>query len=216
MAGIPDRPKVYHITHVDNLAGIVRDGVLWSDARRIERGLECEVVGLSSIKRQRLESRPVGCRPGTMVGQYVPFYLGPRSVMLYILHMRNHPELTYRGGQKPIVHLVADLHATVAWAEARGRRWAISDRNAGAGYASFYSRLDDLDKIDWDAVGATDWRAPDVKEGKQAEFLLFESFPWSLVERVGVASDALRLQAEAAVASAGHRPPVRVERTWYY
>jgi hypothetical protein len=29
---IPAEPAIYHITHVDNIAKIVRDGVLWSDA----------------------------------------------------------------------------------------------------------------------------------------------------------------------------------------
>jgi hypothetical protein len=39
--------------------------------------------------------------------------------------------LDYTGGQRPIVHLVADLHEIVRWAEAQGVRWAFSDRNAG-------------------------------------------------------------------------------------
>jgi ssDNA thymidine ADP-ribosyltransferase, DarT len=61
----------------------------------------------------------------------VPFYFCPRSIMLYLLHRGNHPELDYTGGQRPIVHLVADLHEIVRWAEAQGVRWAFSDRNAG-------------------------------------------------------------------------------------
>ncbi len=54
----------------------------------------------------------VKCHPGTKVGEYVPFYFCPRSVMLYILYMGNHPELGYRGGQAPIVHLSASRYAT--------------------------------------------------------------------------------------------------------
>ena len=30
--------------------------------------------------------------------------------MLYVIHCANHPELAYRGGQQPIIHLEADLH----------------------------------------------------------------------------------------------------------
>lgn len=139
MPQIPETPKIYHITHVDNLQRIVKAGVLWSDARRLALGLDSEIVGMSSIKRRRLsELRVKGCGD-TMVGEYVPFYFCPRSVMLYILFKANHPELSYRGGQGPIVHLVGDLRATVQWAEANRRRWAFSDRNAGAAYASFYA-----------------------------------------------------------------------------
>ena len=107
------RPKIYHLTHVRNLPGIIHAGALWSDAKRIELAIDCEVVGMSSIKERRL-NLPVKCHPRTTVGQYVPFYFCARSIMLYILHMGNHPDLTYHGGQRPIVHLVADLRATVA------------------------------------------------------------------------------------------------------
>lgn len=30
--------KVSHITHIDNLASIMREGCLWSDAKRIQLG----------------------------------------------------------------------------------------------------------------------------------------------------------------------------------
>ena len=29
---LPTRPKIYHILHVDRLASVLDDGVLWSDA----------------------------------------------------------------------------------------------------------------------------------------------------------------------------------------
>ena len=68
-------------------------------------------------------------RPGTTVGQYVPFYFCPRSIMLYLLHMGNHPELTYRGGQGPIVHLQATIQPSCEWADAEGLRWAFTLSN---------------------------------------------------------------------------------------
>ena len=108
----PKDPKIYHITHLDNLPQIV-DSVLWSDAERIRRALNRTVVGMSEIKRRRLEELEVECHPGTKVGEYVPFYFCPRSIMLFLLYRGNHPDLTYRGGQSPIVHLEADLRAGV-------------------------------------------------------------------------------------------------------
>ena len=93
---------------------------------------------MSSIKQRRL-SLPVKCHPGNCVGDYVPFYFCPRSVMLYLIYRGNHPELTYRGGQGPIIHLEADLSAVVAWANENGRRWAFTLSNAGAVYTQFRS-----------------------------------------------------------------------------
>lgn len=216
MATLPSRPKIYHITHLGNLPQIVRAGRLWSDAKRIELGLDCAIVGMSEIKRRRLEELAVSCHPGTTVGQYVPFYFCPRSIMLYILYRGNHPELRYREGQRPIVHLQADLDETVRLADEHGVRWAFSNTNAGTRYASFYDSLDRLNEVDWAAVNATDFRGPAVKEGKQAEFLVFESFPWSLVETIGVADQMVLQQVQAVLAEADHKPPASVERGWYF
>jgi hypothetical protein len=142
--------------------------------------------------------------------------LCPRSIMLYLLHKGNHPDLEYAGGQRPIVHLVADLRAAVEWADARGRAWAFSDCNAGARYARFFHNLGDLGEINWEAVEARDFRDPLVKEGKQAEFLVYESFPWQLVEQIGVHDSQVRASVSRILTSGGHQPVVRVERSWYY
>lgn len=68
---VPSRPKVYHITHVDNLPGILASGGLLSDARMIAIGGPSCTIGMSTIKQRRL-ALPVPPHPGTRVGDYVP------------------------------------------------------------------------------------------------------------------------------------------------
>jgi ssDNA thymidine ADP-ribosyltransferase, DarT len=211
----PANPKIYHITHLENLPRII-DGIIWSDAERLRKAIECEVVGMSEIKRRRLEELEVDCHPGTMVGEYVPFYFCFRSVMLYLLHQGNHPDLMYRGGQSPIIHLEADLHRVVRWANDELRRWAFSKGNAGAQYTEFFKNLAQLDELQWEAINATNWRDPLVKEGKQAEFLLEYSFPWELVDRIGVFDQEMAGRLTAMLQGAQHRPRVVVARNWYY
>jgi len=209
-------PDIYHITHVDNLASIVDNGGLWSDAERVRRGLEHQNIGLTEIKQSRLCEREVRCHPGTMVGEYVPFYFCPRSIMLYLLYRGNRQGLTYTGGQRPIVHMVAGLERTVAWADAHGVKWAFSNRNAGTVYADFFADLAQLDRIDWNAVRAKDFRDPQIKDGKQAEFLLYGRFPWELVERIGVFDEAAAARAAAALGANTQNPVVEVKQEWYY
>jgi len=216
MPEIPEHPKIYHITPINNLEGILKDGVLWSDAKRLKLGLDCEVVGMPEIKRRRLEEIEVNCHPGTKVGEYVPFYFCPRSIMLYILHMGNHKDINYHKGQSPIVHLQADLRATVEWAEKERARWAFSDRNAGAYFAKFYKSTDDLGKVNWSAVEAMVFRNNMlVKEGKQAEFLVYESFPLELIEKIRVYDDHVREEVIQKVGKS-HSNIVTVEKSWYY
>jgi hypothetical protein len=172
-------------------------------------------IGMGGIKARRL-ALPVPCHPGTHVGEYVPFYFCSRSIMLFVIHCANHPELAYRGGQDPIVHMEADLRRVMAWANGGAIRWAFSLSNAGAVYTQFRSAVGQLTEVDWPAVAATDFRSAEVKEGKQAEFLVHESLPWQLIERIGVISPGVAQQVANAIHGSAHRPKIEIRRDWYY
>jgi hypothetical protein len=216
MSAVPLNPKIFHITHVDNLAQVIRKGGLWSDAKRIEMNLDCMVVGMPHIKQRRLERLQVKCHPGTFVGEYVPLYFCPRSIMLFILHRGNLPEVTYHGGQGPIVHLQADLDATIRWADEHEIQWAFSNMNAGSFMADFYNRREDLSEISWDAVQSNDFRDVQMRNGKQAEFLVHGIFPWHLVEKIGVCCQETLAQVQNCLSGKGHKPLASVEKEWYF
>ena len=84
--------------------------------------------------------------------------------MLYLLHRGNHPDVSYRGGQRPIVHLECDVLSVVRWAEEGNVRWAFSKGNAGARYMRFSNQLAELSALDWGAIAATDWKAASVRD----------------------------------------------------
>lgn len=111
---------------------------------------------MSNIKRRRLTELTLTGHSDWYVGQCVPFYFCPRSIMLYLMHMRN-SELDYKGGQEPIIHLVADLNRTIEWADNNGKRWAFTTSNAGSSYFEDFSRIEDLNRINWNAVWADQW-----------------------------------------------------------
>ena len=211
----PAQPKIYHIVHVDRLPSIIADGCLWSDARIVGRAHPGTTIGMGGIKKRRL-TLPVGCHPGDHVGEYVPFYFCPRSVMLYVIFRANNVELSYRGGQRPIIHLEADLQRVVSWANRDGRKWAFSLSNAGASYTQFRSKMDQLQEINWPAVAAEDFRSADIKEGKQAEFLMHNSFPWELVNRIGVYAPGVASEVASALIGSSHQPVVELRTNWYY
>lgn len=211
---MPAQPKLYHIVHVDRLASIVADGCLWCDAEIDRRAPPGTTIGTSAIKQRRLAELTLSSHPDLHVGDCVPFYFCPRSVMLYLIHRANDEDLAYHGGQGPIIHLEADLYAVVAWANEQRRRWAFTLSNAGSRFFEDRCDIAQLNEIDWDAVQATKWQQ--CKEGKQAEFLLEHSFPWQLVERIGVYSRAIYQQVAHALPANGHRPAVEMLAGWYY
>jgi hypothetical protein len=216
---VPENPWIYHIVHVDRLASIAADGLLFCDAHLAQNPRPGTVIGMNNIKHRRMTELQLASHPGLYVGQCTPFYFCPRSVMLYMIHRQN-PELSYQGGQDEIVHLVASMDETIAWADANGRRWAFTLSNAGS--RDFEDRADRarIDEINWTAVHARQWAGgtvdPSIKRGKQAEFLLEHSFPLSLVKAIGTKSDRVAHKAAQALAGTPHQMTIKPVPNWYY
>lgn len=217
---VPLQPKIYHIVHFDRLPSIIADSCLWCDAEIIRQKPPGTSIGMNSIKQRRLNELTLTSYPSLHVGDCVPFYFCPRSIMLYLIHCRNHPEMVYRGGQDGIIHLEADLQTSVKWADQNNRRWVFTLSNAGAYYFEDRCNLSELKEINWKAVQTEQWSgrgiATSIKEGKQAEFLLQYNFPWHLIERIGVHSRAIYQQVANMLPAAGHRPKVEIKTEWYY
>lgn len=203
---VPSDPCIYHITHVDNLASIVRQGGLWCDSQRIARNLLTTNIGHLHIKQRRLQ-RAVTTTAGGNLGDYVPFNFCSRSVMLFRVS-RGHDD--YSGGQENIVHLVS----RVSIATRLGRAWAFTDRHAELGHALHFDDLAKLPEVPWHTMGERYWS--EVKEERQAEFLVYGFFPWTAVTEVAVMSQATANLAFQALSSSAHRPLVTQKPAWYY
>lgn len=212
---VPERPKIYHIIHVDRLGSVLERGGLLSDAQVRDTGTVGTNIGMAHIKERRLHT-PLSSRPGLNVGDCVPFYFCPKSVMLFLVHLGDHPDLSYNGGQGPILHLQADLRQVVAWAEQNNKRWAFTSTNAGSQSFDDWCDLANLDRIDWSAVQARVWQEPAVKKGKQAEFLLEDFLPWNLVESVTAQNIQTMQQVWETIAGQTHKPTVKTSPAWYY
>jgi hypothetical protein len=79
-----------------------------------------------------------------------------------------------------------------------------------------YKNPAQLGEIDWNAIRSTDFRDAKIKEGKQAEFLMFNVFPWTLIEKVGTIDPTIATKAKMALVNASHQPTIAVEPTWYF
>lgn len=219
MTGPPNPIYVYHIVHTDRLHSIVNDGFLWSDEKVRIRNSSGTTVGMKNIKDRRLITH-LDSHPGLAVGACVPFYFCPRSVMLYLLHRGNHAEITFQGGQAPIVHLVFDMNECISWANEHSLRWAFTLSNASSSYFEDRSQIANLHEINWQAITARKWSgngvSRSIKEGKQAEFLVENRLPWELVKEIGVLNNAKGYEVARMLAPHHHKPTVKIMPEWYY
>ena len=209
---IPTEPKIYHIVHVDRLASIVADGYLWCDAEIARRDPPGTTIGMSDIKLRRLNELTLDSHPELHVGDCVPFYFCPRSVMLYLIY-KGITRIAYRGGQGPIIHLEADLRQTVAWANTQGQRWAFTLSNAG----SSTSRIGVICHS-WTRLTGTRYRPALVGvPGWQTSGVLDRAAISMGVGYTGRSVVAQDLRSvEAALQAAPHKPRVAIKPEWYY
>ena len=142
-----------------------------------------------------------------MLGDYVPFNFCPRSVMLFSVS-RGHQD--YASGQESVVHLVS----TVDQAVALGRPWIFSDRHAELGHALHFDDLSRLSEVSWDVMSRKYWQ--EVKEERQAEFLVHDFFPWSSISEVAVMTPAVARRVQSLLAANPHCPAVTIRAEWYY
>lgn len=210
---IPKIPWIYHIVHLDKLESILKDGFLYSDAIMTARENVGTTIGISKIKERRLrQSIP---QSSLNVGQCVPFYFCPRSPMLFVIHQGTHPELTYREGQAPILHLVFDPSVVAQWAVDEQLKFFITNENAACAHFDAWEDLNAINKLNWGAIQAKRWE--DVKSEKAAEFLVENRVPISLLCAIGT-SNQFYVDEVKKVLDAFHFEHARVQAVphWYY
>jgi len=204
---------IFHITHIDNLPRIIAADGLQCDRLRGQIDETCVGIAHQHIKDRRAKKAVPVAAQGTLA-DYVPFYFAPRSPMLYAIHTGSVAD--YVDGQKPVVHLVSSVECAVS----QGRPWCFTDGHAGIAFSSFFDDLNNLDKIDWRIMKATYWNDTDLdldrKRRRQAEFLVYESYPWTAITHIGVFDKDLQMQVAEIVSRAVHQPQVTVKRNWYY
>jgi hypothetical protein len=206
--------RIYHITHINNLPSILRLSGLVANSR-----LRQERINYLDIAHERIQDRRARtCVPsgaGGVLHDYVPFYFAPRSPMLYTIHKGNVEG--YDQGQNPVIHLVSEAEAV----EAEGLAFAFTDGHAVMEFSEFYEILYALGSvIDWDIMKDTYWADTpedgDRKRRRQAEFLVHQFCPWTLITEIGVINTTIQAQVQRILQNVNYQPPVRVYPNWYY
>lgn len=165
---------------------------------------------------------PVG--PGGTLHDYVPFHFAPRSPMLLAIERGNVPNCPHR--QEDIVHLVAQVEDVSAAKLA----FVFSNFHAVLDFAEFFADVTFLDRIDWPLFFESPnpggycqyWQnrfEPQYmrrKETRQAEFLVRDTFPISLVREIVVCSAAAETRVRTVLQQIGWQVPVSVDPAWYY
>lgn len=204
---------LFHITDIANLPSIVsRNGLACLNLLRTESAAY-RSIAYETVQGHR-DTTLVPCGPGGMLHDYVPFYWAPRSPMLYAIHRGAVPACT--NGQKDIIYLVSSVEAV----KDCGLPFVFTDGHGIMDVTNFYDDLQYLDKIDWPLMKERYWRDtnedPDRKRRRQAEFLVRDFFPLSLVKGVAVMRQASIAVVREKFGDLGASMTIEAIPGWYY
>lgn len=201
--------RIYHVTHVSNLAGILAEGKIVADAT--------PVVDISAPETRK--TRRAVILADASIANHVPFFLAPNaSIWQSICTGESDSRLSPESRGIPASEFVI-LVSTVKNAregktvddDARQADIAVTDGDAADAHTRYgATRVDSerlLRKLRSDA---------ESDAILDAEFLVRGEFPFELITLIGVGSDKMRDEVKAQIAGIeGHRPKVAVYPPWF-
>lgn len=207
-----EKHYIYHITHIENLPNIIREGRLLSKSAVGGQHID---IAHQSVQRSR-SNKKVPISPFGCLHDYVPFYFGMRSPMLCAIH--NKKVQGYEGGQEQIVYLVSN----VEWCQNNQLPFVFTDGHAAIDLSTFYNSIQHLADVDFLAAKAKYWfddhEHIDRKRKKQSEFLVKETFPWEGILGIVTMNDEMKRRIEATYNALcpKNKPTIVIRPEWYY
>ena len=214
--------RIYHVTHVDNLAQILDRGALLADSSD-----STPVVDISSPEnRAARRQTTVSADSDATVADYVPFFLSPNaSVWNNIRAHNSDPRLSGDATDSSVfdyVILVSTVKSvTDSQAEstdvvddqdaaASSLAFTVTDGDAVIGHTRFAASREEAERLLW-----TLRANPDAGTILESEFLVKEVLPFDRITLIGVANDKVRQSVRAILSPSGFATKVAVYPPWF-
>lgn len=207
----PQKALIWRIVHRDNIPWILDNGLHCGNSPA-QADNWVTIGNPELISKRAGHLVPVGM--GGVLHDYVPFYFTPFSPMLMNIY-------SGRGGitQRPndeIVILVSSLHDVAEY----DVPFVFTDSHAYYSWANYYTDLAYLNEIDWPILQARDFRRdpddPAKFERYQAEALIWQHCPITLLNGMVCYSNEVKLQLEQWLSQRNMTMPVYTRTSWYF
>jgi hypothetical protein len=177
------------MTHIKNIPHILSHGI--THISSVSRNENYVSIGDSSLIHARHDfSLP----NGRTLGEYIPFYFGPRMPMLYVM------QKGFNGvtpvSPADVVYCITSVHTI----QTTGLDYIFTNGHAVDGFSEFFYKKDIqniLNIIDIRAINSKYWKVEndlDLKRRKEAEFLIDGDIPVGAIESFAVYSPSVAIQ----------------------
>ncbi len=197
--------------HRDNLDHVLRHGLV----NKAHPSADPDFVSIGNLEIIDVRSTtPVKLENYGHIGDYVPFYFTPRSLMFYnIITGYYHPKVPKRSREEIIVFrclikVLSDLP-----------RWFFTDGQANDSESNHYGDLNKLAEIDWNCIQQSQFSKSDDYDRPrryQAEFLVHDAVPVNCIESICVSSDKMLHWAQQKINDAGVMLKAQVVKPYFF
>ena len=177
----------FRITHIDNIPYIENTGFVLANS--LLASASYKPIGDKNVIDKRKTTID-----GIDLTQYIPFYFGPRSIMLYVI------QHGYNGVEKQLPENVVYCVVKIEDIIKNKVQCIFSDGHALSAFTKFYgsNQLSNLNEIiSFDDVYAKYWNSEedlDLKRRKEAELLVKEKLPREFICGFIVYSESAKLK----------------------
>ena len=208
---VPRPVWLFRITHYQNLPFILQHG-LHCPACDVKDPAYVN-IGKQDIIAKR-ESKQIELPPYGHIHDYVSFYFGPRSPMLYSIY-KGASDTTCN--QKDIVYIVSTKESI----QQSGLPFVFTTGQAIMQLSTQHNQDVDLSRIAWDIIRGAYWNDvppefPDRKRRRMAEFLVHQHVPLKCIRGLAVFNDSMEKTVSEMVNEAELQIPVKAKPNWYY
>lgn len=167
---------LFRMMHIENIPHVLQYGI--THVQSANANPAYTPIGDSSLINTR---NGFELNNGNKLGDYIPFYFGVRTPMLYV--MQKGFNWVQPTPAQDIVYCVCSVQKIID----AGLNFVFTDGHAVDGFTTQYneddiSRIDEI--VDWDAIRAKFWKNEkdlDLKRRKEAEFLVRQDVPVTAV-----------------------------------
>lgn len=206
----PEKSLIFRIIHRNNLPWLLDHGLHAPNGQCFDPNHRN--IGNSDLIDKRTQ-RLVAVGPGGTLSDYVPFYFTPFSIMMYNIHTGyNVPRVP----NEEILILVSSLPKVAEL----GIPFVFTDEHAFLKTAIFFTRQEDLARIDWPLLNSRDFKHdpddPGKKDRYQAEALIWKHLPLEALLAICCYTEAVDQWIKAELAQRGLDIKTSVQKDWYF
>jgi len=207
----PEAARIFRITHVRNVPWI------------LDHGLHCQTsnladpnfvpIGMPDLIEKRA-TRIVPLAPGGPLGDYVPFYFTPWSIMMFNIKTGHNNVI-----QRPNAEIAILVSSLPRLNELRVL-FLFTSGHAYMQESEYFDDLANLSRIDWDLLKRRDFKRDPEDPGKlgryQAEALVHRHLPIEALLGIACYDSATQTGLEAEVRQRRLTTPIKAIPEWYF